>query len=281
MNLGQVIWPFTTEAKTYEKFSVVPFDFTLSANETKTQNYQISSGWNFVLSIINSFSTGAFKLQISDRYESQDFFISPARGELITGEGKNPFIIPKLHNFRAGNTITVSVTNLTGVANSVSIALVGHKEELSKKKLQALQGGYGDTFEDKRAEVRIDGDIFIVDKLQALVFDFSMAGGTYEQKYPVSTGQNFMWEIINSYHGATAPRDFTLQIRDELLNEDFFISPIRSSVITGDGKNPFVLPRSYMFQGGTNVAVSITDTDPLGASVPVQVVMIGYRVVRA
>lgn len=278
--LSEVIWPFATEAKAYEKFSIIPFDFTLSANQTSVVRYEISSGWDFTVAIINSFSSGAFSFNVKDRFTDQDFFINKTRGTIASGNGQKPFVLPKLHTFSKGSAITVECTDLSGSSNTIQLALIGYKEDLARKKMQGL-GGFGDKVSAKRPQMKIDGDVYIIDRPWGITFDYSIASGSSdEEKFPVSNGANFMWEAIMAYNDATSPRDFTLQIRDELLTEDMFTSPLRSSVICGNGQNPFILPRPYLFQGGSTILTTAADTST-GSTITAQVCMLGYRVIKA
>lgn len=292
--LGQVVWPFSTKARASEKFAALTFDFTLTGNDTVTQKYTLSTGWDFITSIVNAYSshgtgTQSFKIQIRDEENYMDFFISKTgevpRGSNVTGNGQNPFILPKLHRFKAGSTIEISITDLSGGANTVQVVLAGHKDTLTQEKLAQLQragklqGTLGDKYVAEKNQISIDGDIYIVDRLTGIVADFAMdgTGATYEFKYPISIGANFMWEIFQGY---TSASEYTIGIRDELLTEDFFISPIRSSLIVGTGENPFILPRPYLFQGGTNIRIQVTDTTIAAVSSTVQIALIGYKVIK-
>lgn len=289
--LGHVIWPFAVEASPNEKFTAIPFDFSLSANETKTLTFNISTGFDFVLSILNSYSTDAFTLQIRDEKNYQDLFISKSgekpRASTVTGNGQNPFLLPKAHRFGNGTSIEVTVTDLSGSANTVELVLIGYKDTLTKERLVQLQAQGADMSRlgaivpGRQPRIKVDGDTYLIDRLTTIVADFTVDGGTYDFKYPISTGSSFMWEILNGTRVITPDRDYTLQIRDELINEDFFTSALRSDTLVGNGQNPFVLPRPYLFQGGTNILITVSDTEtsPANAST-VQIAMVGYKVKR-
>lgn len=272
MGFGSSIYPSALEVKPHERFLAIPFNFSLSGNSSSRQRYDLSKSYDFTTVIVNASSTGVFKLQITDVYTSETLFTDFVRGNLITGDGKDSFVMPKPHTFLGGRTIQVEATDLSGNANTIQVVLIGYKDLLVGKTITvASEKG---TFMKKSPSA--SGIQYYVDRLFALPFNFTMAGSTYSDTYPVSRGSDFMCEILNSY----SARDFTLQIRDEFITEDMFISPVRNTLITGDGQNSFVLPRPYIFEGGTTIKITITDTDPAGTSTPVQFVMIGYKIVK-
>ena len=270
---GELVYPFAIQQSKGERFSVIPFNFSLAANEEASVVYTLSTGWNFVTSVINSYSTGEFKLNIRDVYTHNNLFIDDIRASLITGTGQRSFIMPKTHEFEGGRTIEVIVTDLSGAANTVELALIGYKESILCEPITVRGKGFAAS-PTKYGKAAVEPVSYIVDRLFVVPFDFTMAGSTYTSKYPISTGFDFMWEVMNAY----TAREFTLQLKDEYVTEEFFSSPVRSSNITGTGQRSFILPRPYIFEGGTHITVTITDTDPLGASTPVQLALIGYKV---
>jgi len=269
----ELVWPFVITPSPRERFCVIPFNFSLSANAFAKQIYTLSAGWDFIVTIINSFSTGAYVLNITDTYTAEDLFLGPVRNVLVTGDGKDSFVLPKFHKFFHGRSIEVSVTDISGASNTIQIVLIGHKEiagEVTGYPATKLWGELGEA----KQKAPVVGDRFRVERFFVLPFSFAMAGSTYVEKYPISEDFSFLLEQINSF----SARAFTLQIRDEKISEDFFISPVRNTLITGDGKDPYILPRPQILRAGTTIAVTITDTDPAGASTPVQVALIGYKV---
>jgi hypothetical protein len=259
----------------------------------------------------------AVSINITDTYRSEDLFFGPLIGSEIVGNGQNSFLLPKLHKFMRGRTIEITLVNRTNnqAALNVEIVLIGYKivdyspeMELTSQDINmpasvagwegykgaASVGGYGKTRPARIGNygqvqnpagstnapnvvpIKAPGIQFIVDRFFATVFDFAMAGGTYISTFPVSTGFDFMWEIVNAF----SAREFLLQIKDEFVTEDFFTSPMHSSIICGTGVQPFILPRPYIFRGGTNISVTITDTNSVGTSTPVELALIGYKVRR-
>jgi len=269
----ELVWPFVVTPSPRERFCVIPFDFTLSAGAFAKKLYTLSAGWDFTVAVINSFSTGAYMLNITDVYTAEDLFIGPVRNVLITGDGKDSFVLPKFHKFFHGRSIEVSVTDISGAANTIQVALIGHKEVADKVAGYPARKLWGE-LEEAKPKAPVVGDRFRVERFFVLPFSFTMAGAIYTDKYPISEDFSFLLEQINSF----SARDFTFQIRDEQVGEDFFISPVRNTLITGDGKDPYILPRPQIFRAGTTIVITITDTDPAGASTPVQVALIGYKV---
>ncbi|MCL6577983.1 MAG: hypothetical protein K6T73_01170 [Candidatus Bathyarchaeota archaeon] len=275
--LGELVWPFAVEQSMGERFTAIPFDFSLAANGSDTKTYRLSTGFDFILAVINSYSTGAFKLQITDDYTTEDLFISQVRGSLVSGDGKYPFIMPKTHKFLAGRSITVTAVDISGASNTIEVVLIGHKSSVVGMVVQ-VPGvpGASKTTKYELAEKALQK--YVIDRLFLVPFNFTLDGTAnkvYADKYPLSKGFDFMWEVLNSN---IPDVNITLQIKDEFVTEDFFSSPVRASLITGDGKQPFILPRPYIFQGGTNISLTITDTP--GTNATIQTVFIGYKVTR-
>lgn len=131
----------------------------------------------------------------------------------------------------------------------------------------------------------------IVQRLFGIPFDFSVlttAGAVYTSNYTISTNFDFLWELTqiskrNATTGVldslTAPaiRDVTLNIRDEFTSEDMFVSPIYLSMLGGDGRNQNILPRPYVFLGGTTITLNLTDVYG-GTAFALQVALIGYKI---
>jgi len=255
-----------------ERIQIIPFNFTLTTlGETQNSVYTLSTGLDFTMVMVNSYASGAlgFTYNIKDLVTSEQLFINEIKDTVGTGNGQHPFYMPRVHKFSAGNTIEIDVTNKVNGANTVQVALIGFKSSSSASSgNQANMSGYGD---------QVAADRYLIDRLFAIPFNFSMVGSSYQSKYPISAAYDFMWNMLNS---SSPTRDFLLQIKDEYVNEDFFADTVYGGSITGNGQNPFILPRPYVFRGGTYLTVTITDTVSAGppAAATVQVVFIGYKV---
>lgn len=132
----------------------------------------------------------------------------------------------------------------------------------------------------------------IIQRVFGLPFDFTIlttAGATYSSKYTISTNFDFMWELTqaskrNATTGVSDPalspalRDVSFNIRDEFTSEDMFVSPIYVSSVTGDGRNQNILPRPYIFLGGTTITLTITDIYGGVAGFHLQIALIGYKI---
>lgn len=148
---------------------------------------------------------------------------------------------------------------------------------------------YGQVETRKRPEIEKRP---IVQRIFGIPFDFTSvgtaAGATYTDTYTISTNFNFAWELtqfakLNVSTGVpdslTTPaiRDVQLQVRDEYTSEDMFVNPIFLSELAGDGRNQNILPRPYIFGGGTTITLTITDVFG-GAAFRLQVGLIGYKI---
>ena len=129
----------------------------------------------------------------------------------------------------------------------------------------------------------------ITQRIFGIPFDFTSvgtaAGTAYTLSYTISTNFNFMWELtqavkldvttgVQDSFTAPAIRDVGLQIRDEFTSEDMFTNPIFISEITGNGKNQNILPRPYVFRGGSTITLTVTDTFG-GAAFRMQIALMG------
>jgi len=115
------------------------------------------------------------------------------------------------------------------------------------------------------------------ERFLAIPFVFTMAGAEYSTPLRIPVSYDFRLEMLNSYY----ERDYYLQIRDDFRTEELFYEPVRGSLITGDGRLPFILSKPYTFVAGTSITVTVIDTvtgSPTPA--PVEVVLIGYKVLR-
>lgn len=145
----------------------------------------------------------------------------------------------------------------------------------------------------------------IVQRIFGIPFDFlsvgpSGAGASYVSQFTISTNFNFLWESTQIVKllpadDATAPnaadsilnpriRDVQLQIRDEFTSEDMFSNPIFVSMLAGDGRFQHIIPRPYVFLGGTTITVTVIDifgaptTSPAIENFRMQIALIGYKV---
>ena len=270
------VWPYGAKVKTGEKFLAIPFDLTLAGNATTLTTLQLSNGYDFILSIMNAYSSQAegFSFNIKDGNTFETLFKSQIRSSIITGNGQNPLLMPKQHRFLNGSTIEIEITNLSASSNIIQLLLMGHRDSghlisVSKEgRVGAVSPGF---------KVPEGTALYKIERLFVLPFDLTMtSGATITDKYPISNEFDFIWEILNVYHAATSPREFNLQIRDELVTEDLFVAPVRASLIAGNGQNPFILPRPYIFRGGTHLKVTATDT-ATGANFAIQLAFFGYK----
>lgn len=271
-------WPFGVEQKPYEKFLAIPFDLTLAGNASTFQTLQLSNGYDFILSIINAYSSQAegFSFNIKDGFTFESLFKDKVRSSIITGNGQNPFLLPKQHRFKNGKTIEIEITNLSASSNTIQLALAGHRDDSLGKYVQVTSDG-AIKQASECMKLPAGSALYRLERLFILPFNFTMtSGASLSDKYPISSEFDFIWEILNVYHGATSPREFTLQIRDELTSENLFVSPVRASLVSGNGQNPFILPRPYIFNGGTTINISVADTGT-GADFSIQLAMVGYK----
>lgn len=131
----------------------------------------------------------------------------------------------------------------------------------------------------------------IIQRFFGIPFDFSVlttAGAVYTAKYTISTNFDFLWELTQVSKRTTAGvldsltspaiRDVSLNIRDEFTSEDMFVSSIYLSMLGGDGRNQNILPRPYVFLGGTTITLNVTDVYGGAAAFHLQVALIGYKI---
>ena len=115
------------------------------------------------------------------------------------------------------------------------------------------------------------------ERFLAIPFAFSMAGGEYSTPLRIPVSYDFRLEMLNSYF----EREYYLQIRDDFRTEELFYEPVRGSLITGDGRLPFILPKPYTFAAGSSITVTVIDTTTgTPPAAIVEVVLIGYKVLR-
>lgn len=271
------VWPYGVELKPGEKFIAIPFDVTLAGNASTLITYQLPNGYDFVLSMVNAYASQVegFSFNIKDGGTYEYLFTSQIKSSLITGNGQNPFLMPKQHRFKNGRTVEINITNLSANQNVIELALIGHRSSQDDIVAVSKTGKMGTV--SPGMKIPEGTALYKIERLFVLPFNLTIASGaTVTDKYPISNEFDFIWEILNVYHDAVAPREFTLQIRDELLTEDLFVSPVRASLVAGNGQKPFILPRPYIFRGGTHLKVTLTDTDT-GADIHSQIAFFGYK----
>lgn len=129
-------------------------------------------------------------------------------------------------------------------------------------------------------------------RMFGIPFDFVIglvAGTAYTNRYTISTGYNFLWELtqvskrilatgVPDSSATPTLRDVNLNIRDELTSEDMFVSPIYLTMLAGDGRNQNILPRPYIFNGGTTITLTLTDVYGGAAGMHIQIAFIGYKI---
>lgn len=115
-------------------------------------------------------------------------------------------------------------------------------------------------------------------RFTVIPFNFELAGDEKTDSYRIPVNYDFYLTFINTYYD----RDFYILIRDDFRSEDLMVSPVRASLVSGDGRLPFILPRPHVFSGGTTITVQVSDV--LTGSPPtstIQIALIGYKMTRA
>ena len=114
-------------------------------------------------------------------------------------------------------------------------------------------------------------------KFTVIPFNFTIDGDEKTSSYRIPTSYDFWLTFINAYY----ERDFLMLIRDDFRSEDLMVSPVRASLIAGDGRLPFILPRAHIFNGGTTISVTVQDTNTTsGSPAEVQIALIGFKINR-
>ena len=127
------------------------------------------------------------------------------------------------------------------------------------------------------------------ERLLGIPFDFEIgttAGASYVEKYTISTGYDFIWEMLqvsrrNSSTGvpdsvlSPSIRDVLINIRDEFTGKDMFTSGVYVLSIAGYGFSPFILPQPYTFKGGTTITVTVEDTYGGSSGFHLQILLFG------
>ena len=114
-------------------------------------------------------------------------------------------------------------------------------------------------------------------RFTVIPFSFELSGDEKVDSYRIPTNYDFYLTFINSYYD----REFYILLRDDFRSEDLMVSPVRISLVSGDGRLPFILPRPHLFNGGTTITVQVSDT--VTGSPPtsnIQIALIGYKMVR-
>ncbi len=114
-------------------------------------------------------------------------------------------------------------------------------------------------------------------RFTVIPFNFELSGDEKTDSYRIPTNYDFYLTFINSYYD----RDFYMLLRDDFRSEDLMVSPVRASLVSGDARLPFILPRPHLFNGGTTITVQVSDT--LTGSPPastIQIALIGYKIVK-
>jgi hypothetical protein len=110
-------------------------------------------------------------------------------------------------------------------------------------------------------------------KFLVIPFNFTINGNEKTSSYRIPTSYDYWLAFINAYYD----RDFQFIIRDDFRSEDLMVSPVRASLVCGDGRLPFILPRAHIFNGGTTISITVEDTGS-GSDNNIQIALIGFKV---
>ncbi len=126
------------------------------------------------------------------------------------------------------------------------------------------------------------------ERLLGIPFDFEIgttAGASYVEKYTISSGYDFIWEMLQVSKRNTdgvpdsvlspSIRDVLINIRDEFTGKDMFTSGVYILSIAGYGFSPFILPRPYTFKGGTTITVTVEDKYGGASGFHLQILLFG------
>jgi hypothetical protein len=259
----------TLRIPTRESFVAIPFNFSLSPNKFATNVFTLNYGWGFHAFMMTSYSDGPFEMNVANSTTSEKLFVGgDIKGNLITGDGKQPFKFPTPFRFHPSSVIEVNVINKHTSTNNIQIVLIGAKTNEFKQAITP----------------QTDKAKYALNQVYVIPFNFNLQGNTVKSSYPVSKDYDFLLDAINAYPFppySTGQRDFYVNIKDEAINEDFFTGPVRASLIMGSGQYPFYLPRPYIFRGGTTITMVVSDTGSSSDSLmPVQIILIGYKIRR-
>ncbi len=129
------------------------------------------------------------------------------------------------------------------------------------------------------------------ERLLGIPFEFEIgttAGASYVEKYTISSGYDFIWELFMASKRNTegvpdsvlspSIRDVLINIRDEFTGKDMFVSGVYVLSIAGYGFSPFILPRPYIFKGGTTVTVTVEDKYGGDSGLHLQILLMGRYV---
>jgi len=132
------------------------------------------------------------------------------------------------------------------------------------------------------------------ERLLGIQFNFTIgttAGASYVSKFTISAGYNFVWELTQAvkWNASGVPdsilnpsiRDVFVNIRDEYTSEDMFVNPVSLALVTGQGAYQYVLPRPYVFRGGTTITVTVIDAYGGAEGFNLQIVLLGYKIYGA
>jgi hypothetical protein len=112
-------------------FTYAANPFVFAAAGTLPFNIPIQSDADFELAYLTANASSAvlpsWTLQISDQSSNLVLSNIPIDGDLITGNGQRPFVLPETHVFGRNGAILLQVTNLVAGANTINVVLHGWK----------------------------------------------------------------------------------------------------------------------------------------------------------
>lgn len=110
-----------------EFFTYATEPVQLAAYGTAVVNIAITREADFYLTKLARVATSPFSFLIRDSSNDRQWSNIPLHSDLGAGTVQLPLILPKPRFVARASNITIEVTNLTGCANEVRLALIGYK----------------------------------------------------------------------------------------------------------------------------------------------------------
>ena len=123
---GKVFWPDLSELEdTNAAFYILEFKATLAGYQTLQRSHVVRGPYYIWGLTANSLNDGTFTVAVKDGRTGQPFMDYQINSGNMAGSGRHPYFLRHMHVVPSQRQLTVLFSDLSGVSNTVQVALLG------------------------------------------------------------------------------------------------------------------------------------------------------------